>query len=112
MCVCERCNSSHHGETDRHLKVKSGEHIGTSTLTFRKVNPLKESAIRDHLLICNNIPSFDEFTILAYGYHKCIVEIKESLLIKGDRPVLNKNISSAKRFLLTITRTLNILIIP
>ena len=82
-------------------KVRSGEHIGISPLTFhpRKVKPSKESAIRDHLLNCNNIPSFDEFTILAYGHHKYILEIKESLLIKHDRPVLNKNISSAKLFL-------------
>ena len=84
---------------DRHLKVRSGEHIGISPLTFRKVKPSKESAIRDHLLHCNNIPSFDKFTILAYGHHKYILEIKESLLSKRDRPVPNKNISSAKLFL-------------
>ena len=97
--TCGRCNSSYYGKTDRHLKVRSGEHIGISPLTFRKVKPSKESAIRDHLLNCNNIPSFDEFTILTYGHHKYILEIKESLLIKRDRPVLNKNISSAKLFL-------------
>ena len=37
--------------------------------------------------------------ILEYGYQKHILEIKESLLIKRDRPVLNKNISSAILFL-------------
>ena len=83
----------------RHLKVRSGKHIGISPLTFRKVKPSKESAIRDHLLNLNNIASFDEFTILKYGHHKCILEIKENLLIKRDRPVLNKNINSAKLFL-------------
>ena len=97
--TCGRCNSFYYGEMDRHLKVRSGEHIGISPLTFRKVKPSKESAIRDYLLNCNNIPSFEEFTILAYGHHKYILEIKESLLIKRDRPVLNKNISSAKLFL-------------
>ena len=97
--TCGRCNSSYYGETDRHLKVRSGEHIGISPLTFRKVEPPKESAIRDHLLNCNNIPSFDAFTILAYGHHKYILEIKESLLIQRNRTILNKNISSAKLFL-------------
>ena len=53
-------------------------------------------AIHDHLINYNNILSFDEFTILAYGHHKYILEIKKSLLIKHDRPVLNKTISSAK----------------
>ena len=96
--ACGRWNSSYYGEADRHLKVRSGGHIGISPLTFRKVKPSKESAIRDHLLNCNNIPSFDEFTILAYGHHKYIFEIEESLLIKRDRPVLNKNISSATLF--------------
>ena len=84
---------------DRHLKVRSGKHIGISPFTFRKVKPSKESAIRDHLLNCNNIPSFDEFTILAYGHHIYILDIKQSLLITSDRPVLNKNISSAELFL-------------
>ena len=63
-------------------------------MTLRKVKPSKESAIRNHLLIFNNFPFFDEFTIYKY-----ILKIKESLIIKGDRPVLNKNISSAKLFL-------------
>ena len=36
-----RCNSSCYGETDRYLKVRSGEHIGISPLTFRKVKPSK-----------------------------------------------------------------------
>ena len=96
--TCGRCNSSYYGEMDRKLKARSGEHTGISTLTFTKVKLPKESAVRDHLLNCNNIQSFDEFTILAYGHHKYILEIKESLLIKRDRPVLNKNISSAKLF--------------
>ena len=108
---CLECNCSYCDETDRHLKVRSGEHIGI--LTFRKVKPPKESTIRDHLLNCNNILSFYEFTILAYEHHKFIFEIKESFLIKRDRPALNKKISSAKLvFFLTITRTFNNFVIP
>ena len=97
--TCGTCNSSYYGEMDRHLKFRSGEHIGVPLLTFGKVEPTKEIAICDHLLNCNNTASFGEFTISAYGPHKCILEIKESLLIKCDRPALNKNISSAKLFL-------------
>ena len=92
---CGRCNSSYYGETERHLKVRSGEHIGLSPLTFKKTKPSRESSIRDHLLHCDNSPSFDEFTILAHGNKKYLLEIKESLLIKRDQPILNKNISSA-----------------
>ena len=49
----------------------------------------------DHLLQCDNNPSFDECTILAHGKKKYLLEIKESLLIKRDQLVLNKNFSSA-----------------
>ena len=97
--TCGSCKSSYYGETDRPLKVRSGEHIGISPLTTKKIKPSKESAIRDHLLICNNVPSFDEFSILAHGNNRFVLEIKESLLIKRDKPVSNKNISSARLFL-------------
>ena len=60
------CNSSYYGEAYRHLKVRFREHIGIWPLKFGKVKPSKESAIRDHLLISNKIPYFDEFIIFAY----------------------------------------------
>ena len=83
------------------MKVRSAKNIGISPLTFRKVKPSKEVVVRDRLLNGNNIPSFGEFTNLAYGHHKSILEIKESLFIMRDRPVLNnnKNTSYAKLFL-------------
>ena len=59
---CGKCNTSFYGETDRHLKVRSGEHIGIS-------------------------PSFDDFTILAQATNKFLLEIKESFLIKRDKPI-------------------------
>ena len=93
--TCGRCNSSYYGDTERHLKVRSGEHIGISPLTFKKMKPSKESSIRDHLLECDNNPSFDQFTICAHGNKKYLLEIKDSLLIKRVQPVLNKKIGSA-----------------
>ena len=42
---------------------------------------------------------FDDFPILAQETNKFLLEIKESLLIKCDKPILNKNISSAPLFL-------------
>ena len=96
--MCGRCNSTYYGQMDRHLKVRSGEHIGISPLTFMKTKQSKGSAIHNHLLNCNNILSFEDFTILTNGNKKFNLEIKESLLIKQDRPILKKN-SSAKLFL-------------
>ena len=92
--LCGRWNSSYYRETERHLKVKSVEHIGKSLPTFKKTKPSKESSIRDRLLEYDNNPSFDEFTIVAHGNKMYLLEINESLLIKHDQPVLNKNISS------------------
>ena len=60
----------------------SGEHIGISPLTLKKAKPSKESLMRDHLLLCDNNLSSDEFTFLAHGNKKHVLEIKESLLIK------------------------------
>ena len=94
-----RCNSSYYGETERHLKVRYGEHIGILSLTFKKTKPSKESSICEHLLECDNNHSFDEFTILAHRNKKYLLEIKENFLIKGDQPVLNKNISNATLYL-------------
>ena len=94
-----RSNSTYYEEMDRHLKVRLGEHIGISPLTFKKTKPSKERASRNHLLNCNNIPSFEDFTILTNRNNKFDLKIKESLLIKRDRSILNKNISSAKLFL-------------
>ena len=96
---CGRSNATCYGETDMRLKVRLGEHIGISPLTFEKVKPSVESSIHDHLLFYNHDPSFDDFIMLALGTNELSLEIKESLLIKHDKPILNKNISSTPLFL-------------
>ena len=93
--TCGKCNSSYYGETERHLKVRSGQHIGISPLAFKKTKPSKESSIRDCLLQCDNNPLFGEFTTLAQGKKKYLLEIKKSFSIKRDQLVLNTNIGSA-----------------
>ena len=42
--------------------------------------------MRDHFLSCDHSPSFDDFTILAHGTIRLLLEIKESLLIICDKP--------------------------
>ena len=97
--TCGRCNSSYYGETDRHLRVRAGEHIGLSPLTFKKCKPSKESAVRDHLIFCDNDPSFEEFFALAKASSKFFLKIKQSLLIKRDTPDLNRNSASVELLL-------------
>ena len=47
---CSSCNATYYGKTERHLNVRSGEHIGLSPLTGNRV-ACKLSAISDHLLL-------------------------------------------------------------
>ena len=70
-----------------------------SALTGKKVKPINNSAGRDHLLHCNYLTSFDNFSILAHENEKFLLKIKESLLIMRDKPSLNRNISSAPLYL-------------
>ena len=49
----------------RHLDIRSGEHIGVSPLTEKKVKESNNSAICDHLLRCNFLPSFDNFSVFS-----------------------------------------------
>ena len=101
---CGRCNASYYGGTDRHLIVRSGEHISISPLHFKKVKPSADSSICGQPLFCNHELSFDDFTILAPRTNKFLLEIKESLLIKRDKPILNKNISSTPLLLFNMVQ--------
>ena len=96
---CGLCNESYYGESIKHLDIRSGEHIGVSPLTGKKVRPSNNSAICDHLLHCNFLPSFDNFSVLAHENKKYLLEIKESLVIMRDKPSLNRNINSAPLYL-------------
>ena len=50
---CGLCNDPYYGESIRHLDIRSGEHIGLSPLSGKKVKPSDNNAICDHLLHCN-----------------------------------------------------------
>ena len=95
---CGLCNESYYVESIRHLDIRSGEHIGVSTLNRKNVKP-NNSVICDHLLHCNFLPSFGNFSVLARETKKYLLEIKESLLIMRDKPSLNRNINSAPLYL-------------
>ena len=85
-------NTSYYLETEKNLKVRSGDHIGISSLTFKNGKLLAESAIPDHLLFLNQDPSLDDFTTLSHlGDSKFLLEIEENLLIKRDKSVLKKH---------------------
>ena len=100
--LCGLCNKSYYGESIRQLHITSRGHISVSLLTEKKVEPSNNSVVCDHLLYCNFLPSFDNFSILAHEHRKYLLEIKESLLEKGfarDKPSLNRDVNSALLYL-------------
>ena len=60
-------------------------------LTGKRIKNPKKSAIFDHIL---HDASFEDFTILLKENNKFKLHLKESLLIKRDKPELNRNICS------------------
>ena len=62
----------------------------TSNLTGKRTKNAKESAISDQMLQCDSPIFFDDFDLLASDSNKFKLLTKESLLIKCDKPVLNR----------------------
>ena len=90
---CGNCNVTYYGKTERHLNVRSSEHIGISHLTGKRVE-CKLSAVSDHLLLHNHDSDFNHFTILCRDNNGFRLQLKKSILISGDSPVINKNTAS------------------
>ena len=74
------------------MLTRAAEHMGISNLTRKRVKYLKESAVSDHLLQCDWAIDFDHFDILASDTNTVRHVINESLLIKREKPVLNRTV--------------------
>ena len=90
---CSCCNATYYGESERRFFVRASEHLGMTHLTGNRVKNPKKSAIFDHVLKGYDA-SFEDFTILLKEKNKFKLHLKESLLIKRDKPELNRNIYS------------------
>ena len=87
---CSSCNTTYYSKTKRHFKFHVSEHMGVSARTGKNIKSTKNSAVRDHMLVCNNIVSFEDFSVLANGTNDFRIKLQESLLIHRDGPQLNK----------------------
>ena len=92
---CSSCNATYYGQTKRHFKVRVSEHMGVSACTGKNIKYTKNSAVRDHMLVCNNIVSFEDFSVLANGTNDFRIKLQESPLIHRDGPQLNTTSESA-----------------
>ena len=68
--------------------------MGVFNLTGKSLKNIKDSVVSDHLLQSNCATDFDHFDILATDVSKFNLLVKESILIKRDKPVLNKTTNS------------------
>ena len=55
---CGICNATYYGQIKCHFKVCVSEHMGVSARTGKNIKSIKNSAVRDHMLVCNNVLSF------------------------------------------------------
>ena len=92
--TCSNCKVTYYGKTFRHFYTTAAEHMGISNLTGKRLKNVKQSAISDHLLQCNCAINFDDFSILATDCNKFKLLLGENLLIKRDKPILNRTIKS------------------
>ena len=88
------CNITYYGETERHLNMRSGEHLSLSALTGKRVNNNKKLAVKDHCLFFNQVGSFEDFSVLTYESKPFKLLIKEALLVSRDKLLLNNHIKS------------------
>ena len=92
--LCGRCNATYYSETCQYLSVSVGKHSGVSRLTGKKSKSKESTAVKDHMLFCDHIGSIDDFKALATIESDFHINVKESLLMSRDEPILNKNETS------------------
>ena len=73
------------------MKVRPSEHQAISTRASKHLKGTLPTSVTDHMLDCNNIVAWDDFKVLSRESNQLLLEIKESLFIKRDRPLLSKN---------------------
>ena len=78
--------------TKPHFKVRVGEYSSISSLMNKWSKPKKTTAFKDHMLMCNQLVSFDDFKVLSSSNSEFHLKIKESILISHDQPILNKHL--------------------
>ena len=97
--TCGSCKASYIGKTFRHMKVRVSEHQGVSRRTRKHLKGTFSTSVRDYMLDYNHMLAWEKFKVLGRESNHWLLEIKESLFIKRDRPSFNKNIYSQELFL-------------
>ena len=81
------------------MKVLDSEHQDVSPITGKRVKGTLSTSVRDHILDCDHIVAWKDFSIINRESNHYLLETKESLFIKGDNPSLNRSKYSQELFL-------------
>ena len=90
---CWDCQDFYIGKTKRRLHDRKTEQFKSITSSCHA------SAIADHVTSTGHNFKWDHYDILAKGRTDTHCKIKETLLMRELRPVLNDNVSSEKLYL-------------
>ena len=63
--TCGSCNASYAGKTFRQMKVRVSEHQGVSLRTGKHLKGTLSSSVRDHMLDCNHMVTWDDIKVLG-----------------------------------------------
>ena len=74
--------------------MRASEHLGITHLTGKFVQARNKSAIFDNVLLNGHKANFDSFSMFLKENNSFKLQLKESLLIPRDEPLLNENIYS------------------
>ena len=95
---CADCNLCYYGLTERHFKVRAFDHLGLSIHTGKAIKGV-DTAMKSHCRQHNHTVTIDDIEIIAREQNSFHLRIKESLLIKRDKPFLNNNVYSTPLYL-------------
>ena len=94
---CSRdVSTSYIGKTKRHLAIRVDEHL---------VSKKGQTAVHKHRQSCETCKHADiqNFSVIASGNSDLEIKVKEALLIKCDKPELNKQLfQNGSSFLLNV----------
>ena len=95
---CNDCNVIYYGLAERHSKVRAYDHLGLSYLTEKPIKGV-DTAMKSHCRQKGHSISWDNLMVIAREENSFHLHIKESLLIKRDKPFLNKQLYSTPLYL-------------
>ena len=88
--LCRSCTASYIDNTYRCFKVRVSEHQGVSPRTGKPVKCNLSTSVSDHMLLGDHKVVHEDFKFFGNESNRYLLELKESLFIKRDKPSLNK----------------------